>query len=146
MRESVASLALIARQQSGETEWLVQWNDNWKRYALIGGHKHDDETFRQCLVREINEELGLREGVDVVIDEKSVTRAHYTAWSHGAGEVTAYTIDLYDVELIGTGPAKVAADPSNRWLTVDEIQRQETADGKPVSDTVLRLLKAANSL
>ena len=64
MRLSEAAVALIRREQDGRTFWLARWNRNWRAYHLVGGHRRPGESFRDCLVREIAEELHLREGTD----------------------------------------------------------------------------------
>src|SRR5438093_216363 len=64
MRRSEAAVALIRREQDGQTLWLAQWNPKWQRYHFVSGHRSPDETFRECLVREIAEELNLSEGLD----------------------------------------------------------------------------------
>src|SRR5262249_52840296 len=64
MRRSEAAVALIRREQDGRNLWLAQWNPKWRRYHFVSGHRRPDETFRACLVREIAEELRLREGPD----------------------------------------------------------------------------------
>ena len=45
MRESLAGLAWIERRVEGQSQWLVRWNGNWRRYALVGGHVEKDESF-----------------------------------------------------------------------------------------------------
>src|SRR5262245_5104151 len=60
MRLSVSSLAVIRRTgPDGLVCYLTQWNAGWDAFNFVGGHKHDDESHRACLVRELAEELGL---------------------------------------------------------------------------------------
>lgn len=59
MRLSEAAVALIRREHDGPTLWLAQWNQNWRTYTFVGGHRWPEETFRECLVRELGEELGV---------------------------------------------------------------------------------------
>ena len=59
LRRSEGGIALIQRTVAGKREWLAQWNENWRAFFFIGGHRREDETFRECVVREIEEELGL---------------------------------------------------------------------------------------
>ena len=60
MRQSLAALAIV-EQPGDPPRWLVQWNERWQAYSLVGGHKRDDESFRDCLRREVAEELGLQD-------------------------------------------------------------------------------------
>ena len=59
LRRSEGGIALIQRTLAGKREWLAQWNENWKAFFFIGGHQQGNETFRECVTREIEEELGL---------------------------------------------------------------------------------------
>jgi len=140
MRTSIAAAALIREVHPNETRWLAQWNPRWGRYHLVGGHKHPSESFRECLVREIGEELGLFEGVDFVAPQAPAAHLEFTAFSEGCQQQTAYTMELFEVQLCGTARQKIDAEDKNRWLTEAEIQAGQTADGKPVSATMQMLL------
>ena len=141
MRRSVAAAALIRQEQGDEVLWLARWSGSWHRYHLVGGHKRPEESFRECLVREIGEELGLEEHRDFTMAAEPVTHLEFVAWSEGAQEETAYTTELFEVQLHdGPTRAKVDAKPENRWLSEAEIRRGQSADGKPVSDTMKLLL------
>lgn len=137
MRTSFAALAIIRRRQSGTPQWLVQWNEGWQCLALIGGHKHTDESFRECIVREVMEELHLENNTNFRAAAEPLAHLEYTAWSARAQAETAYAVELFAVELIGSGAEQhVAADPDNRWITAEEIAAGRTADGKSISDTL----------
>jgi 8-oxo-dGTP pyrophosphatase MutT (NUDIX family) len=141
MRQSIASVALIRRQQDGRTLWLAQWNRRWQMYNFVSGHKRPEESFRECVVREIGEELGLWEGIDFRLPTEPPKRLEFTDWSDGAGAETAYTMELFEVELIGPAARqRVDANPQNRWLTKEEIRSQRCQDGKPVSRTMSRIV------
>ncbi len=81
LRESRASVALICRHHGDDVQWLARWNKNWSCYYFVGGHKHDDETYYECLVRELKEELGITGDKDFSALEEPVARLEYTAWS-----------------------------------------------------------------
>jgi 8-oxo-dGTP pyrophosphatase MutT (NUDIX family) len=147
LRQSTAALAVIRRQRDGRTEWLAQWNDRWQRYHFVGGHKHDDETFRQCMMREIGEELGMAAATGCAVAEQPLAHLDFVAWSEGAGEDTHYVIELFDVSLVGDAvELQAAAAPENRWLTDDHIRNGLAADGRPVSETMRRVLAEADLL
>jgi 8-oxo-dGTP pyrophosphatase MutT (NUDIX family) len=144
MRQSAAAVALIRRQNDGQTLWLAQWNPRWQKYHFVSGHKRPDETFLQCMVRELGEELGLEEGTGFRVAAEPLAHLEYTAWSESAGAETRYTLELFEVELVGAvAQQRVDADPANRWLTREEIRLERCEDGKPVSPTMARLLPKA---
>jgi 8-oxo-dGTP pyrophosphatase MutT (NUDIX family) len=76
-------------------------NEHWQRYSFVGGHKRPDESFRDCMIREIAEELLLGEGRDFLVADRPLARLEYTAWSQSAGQETRYTIELFQVQLQG---------------------------------------------
>jgi 8-oxo-dGTP pyrophosphatase MutT (NUDIX family) len=141
MRQSIAAVALIRRQQDGQTLWLVQWNPRWQKYHLVSGHKLPDETFRECMVRELGEELGLHEETDFRLAAEPLAHLEFTAWSESAGAETAYTMELFEVGLIGAAARqKVDTNPGNRWLSDEEIRTERCEDGKAVSTTLPLIL------
>lgn len=142
MRVSAASIALIRREADGQTQWLAQWNERWQAFSFVGGHKHEDESFRECVVREIAEELDLREGVDVLVSSAALHHLEYSDVSRRTGEETGYVIELFDVALIGSNAAgTVAANPANRWLSEPEIMAEQCPGGLAVSPTLKRFLR-----
>lgn len=150
MRVSEAGLALIRRDgASGAPEYLVQWNDKWQRFALAGGHRAPDETFRACCVREVAEELELTEEAEYrVAAEPVAPQIEYRALSGSAGVETLYRVELYRVELLTReATTRVAASPENRWLTEPEIRARVThGDHKGVSAQVETVLTLAGVL
>ncbi len=147
MRNSVAAIALIQWQAGGQTKWLARWNDNWNAFSFVGGHKHPQESFRDCLLREVAEELGLEPEADFLIAEKAHSHLEYVAWSDGERAETAYTMELYTLELTGDfSHEKIDGDPANRWLDPAEIQSSRTTDGRPISGTMALLLQMAGLL
>jgi 8-oxo-dGTP pyrophosphatase MutT (NUDIX family) len=145
MRQSEAAVALIRRIQDGQTFWLAQWNPKWRRFHFVSGHRRPDETFRECLVREIAEELALGEGADYQVSSAPPIHLEFIDFSESAQTETRYTMELFNVELSSGAHPKVETNSANRWLTEAEIQAGQTHDGQPVSATMRRLLEAMES-
>jgi ADP-ribose pyrophosphatase YjhB (NUDIX family) len=144
LRKSEGGVALIRRVVAGRTEWLAQWNDNWKAFFFVAGHRHGTESFRECVIRETSEELGLAANVDFQVGSNRVKRLEYAACSQSARTDTDYTMELFDVQLLNERARQHADnDPRNRWLTTQEICRLATFDGRPVSVTMGMLLDLA---
>jgi 8-oxo-dGTP pyrophosphatase MutT (NUDIX family) len=142
MRKSQAALALICRQGPAGTEYLVQWNAKWQALHLVGGHRRPDESFRDCLVRELAEEIGLAPG-DGRVAERPFAHMEYRAFSRSAGVETLYVIELFEVELSAAVLDAVAADPVNAWVEPHTIREGRAADGRAVSATVRLLFEKA---
>ena len=92
------------------------------------------------------EELGLEHPRDFTVAAQPVADLEYIAYSHRAGEDTAYRMQLFDVALTPAALARVDANPHNRWLSAAEVARQEAFDGRPVSVTLPMLLSRAGLL
>jgi 8-oxo-dGTP pyrophosphatase MutT (NUDIX family) len=140
MRRSEAAVAVIRRINEGATLWLAQWNPKWERFHFVSGHRRPEETFRECLVRELGEELGLREGEGYTVSTLPPVPVAFSAWSVSAGADTSYAMELFDVELTPAAEARTSADPANRWLSEAEIRDGRAGDGRPISATMVRLL------
>ncbi len=151
MRTSTASLAVIRRPGAdGSPSYLAQWNEKWKAFNLVGGHKRDSESHRACLVRELAEELGIVPGPDdpdaaaagqqpgplCHIAREPLGRLEYEGYSQSAGERSFYRIELFAVGLSPAALAHVERDRANRWLAEAEIEAGRCGDGKAVSDTL----------
>jgi 8-oxo-dGTP pyrophosphatase MutT (NUDIX family) len=141
-RTSTASIAIIRGGSDKRPVWLCQWNKNWRRYFLVGGHAERGEKPEACMRRELQEELKL--GPDdyrMSLREPPPTQPlTYTAWSTGAWRTSSYEISCFDVALTRSGLAKVKRNSANRWLTCNEVRNERTDDDKLVSPTTRMLL------
>jgi 8-oxo-dGTP pyrophosphatase MutT (NUDIX family) len=140
MRRSEAAVAMIRRVQDGQTLWLAQWNPKWRAYHFVGGHRRPEESFRECLTREVGEELGLGEGVDYQVSPAPPIHLEFTDFSQSTRTETDYIMELFGLELYSRANPTVEGNPENCWLTEAEIEAGRTNDGRPVSTTMRRLL------
>ncbi len=93
--------------------WLARWNDNWKALFFVGGHREGDETYRECAIREIGEELGLTPS-ECPVSASCASHLEYRAISHSAGELTEYVIELFCSHPNQEGLRKIDGDPRNK--------------------------------
>ncbi|MEO8497722.1 MAG: NUDIX domain-containing protein, partial [Planctomycetota bacterium] len=140
MRRSAGGIAVIRREENGSPRWLAQWNHHWQAFHLVGGHKLPGESFHQCVVREVAEELGLTLGDDFHVAESALSQVSYIATSRSAQEDTLYSMELFEVEIRPAAGPKIDSNPLNRWLTESEIRQQRCGDGGAVSPTMQVLL------
>lgn len=133
---SKAVIALFSRGTNEHPEYLAQWNEHWKCFFLIGGHCLEDVDSRDRAIAKASEELKvLPEQLQVA--ESLSGHLAYEALSRRTNELTSYDVQVFDAELTG---APLAANPANRWLTQDEIQKGGANDGRPISSTVAALV------
>ena len=141
MRQSEAAVAVIRRQtDDGQTRWLARWNAKWQASHFVAGHRCPAESFRACLIRELSEELGLRESAEYSKANSPPLPLDFSAWSVSALVETRYVMELFDVELVPGAQSQVAGDPQNCWLNESEIENRRSHDGKAISVTMGRLL------
>ena len=143
LSRSEAAAALICRRQAGQPQWFARWNRNWRCFFLVGGHRKKSESFRDCLVREIREELGIQENLHFVAPHTAAARVEYDAWSERTKAWTHYVFDLFDVQA-SAGLQWERADSAEpvRWLSEREVRAGRTDDGQDVSPTMIRLLSS----
>ena len=110
-------------------------------YSLVGGHVEPGESFRDCCIREIMEELELTPDADFRVAESPIVpTCEYTAVSGSAGVPTLYSADIYAVHILNIEASmKIDANQVNRWLNAGEIAKLSTSDGRLISDQVRTL-------
>ena len=144
LRRAEAAFAMFTRRNSrNEREMLAQWNLPWQRYSLIGGRREVGESFRECCVREIEEELGLRSGVDFQVAAESLgPRCEYRAYSLRQSVETYYVFEVFIATIESASSlALVARDERNRWLTDHEVRLGATEDGFAIAEQTGRILR-----
>lgn len=135
-RLSHGSLALITILDGKQHLWLGQWNDSWEAINFVGGHREHGESYRDCLIREITEELGLLLTRDFRVPAEPTKAIEYTAVSKRTDEWTRYHLMLYSVALTAGVSERLSEDPRNHWLTEQHVDVLETDSGMPVSPTM----------
>lgn len=150
VRQSRGSLVLFERRTAAGRELLARWNTGWGGYFFVGGHQHPNESSRQCLIREIAEELSLEVDKDFSLEDQPVLQLRYTAASASAGVDTAYRLDVFrGLILSGEAYEQIEAAPETRWLTIGEVETRRANNGgvvTPTMQTVVRRLKDSGCL
>lgn len=138
MRVSEAALALITRVSAqGETEYLTQWNEKWQAYSLIGGHREERESFRECCIREIEEELELKREVDFILADSPISPPlHFTGFSRSAQLDTLFVFELFEVSLL----RPIGRIGDCHWVHFVEAMSGSAADGRAIADQVFRTI------
>lgn len=142
MRHVSAAFAWIERETPAGPQWLAQWNRKWQAFNLIGGHVEPGETFRECLVREMIEELGIAANQFSVAPDR-LARIEFEAFSMPAQEVTAYQMVVFRATILSeVAYQRIVGHPDNRWLSRDELTAARTNDGREISEVALRFSAA----
>jgi len=142
----MGGVAIIQAERAGRLRWLAQWNRKWQALHFVGGHKLAEESFRECVIREVTEELGLSAAGEFHVADDPLARVSYIAHSQSAREDTLYSLELFEVAIHSPAECKVDSNSMNRWLTAGEIREQRCDDGTAVSATMERLLQQTGLL
>jgi ADP-ribose pyrophosphatase YjhB (NUDIX family) len=133
-RKSVSALAVIISNNN----ILLRFNKKSGVYFFIGGQVKGRDTFKQSLVREIAEETKLKQSHYNLMDSTTV---EFTKESKSAGELTDYTMTLYQCAIVSNAAfSLIEEDPRLMWVSMEEIMNGSASDGKPISDDIVTLL------
>lgn len=122
-RQEEVAQVLIKRTnpQTGQPEFLMQFDANAQQYQLIGGRRSpNDPTMQATMIREIDEEISnpLRYGVDytltLLIDDL-VTKPTLSATF---GALTEYHFTVYHMTDLRQ---PIALQPDDAWVPVSEV-------------------------
>lgn len=135
MRESQAAVVLIREQHDAGWRYLCHWSDSWNALHFVGGHREPSETFRECAVREAQEELGIGPA-EIVVEEQPLGRLEYVTFSVSAGVQTFYVIEVFYAAVDATLCHQITLfRPRNHWVSREEIRNGFTLKGLKVSIT-----------
>lgn len=149
-----SSFALVAIGSGEERKYLLQWNDNWGMFNLIGGKldnkKGDKDSFARTIQREMNEELGLTSHKDYHI-AKEFKPLYKRQFSRRQYVFKDYEFRVFQIELTPRHPMTVAEynlysqrispERENILVSRAEIERLRTNDNRPISETTRALLQ-----
>jgi 8-oxo-dGTP pyrophosphatase MutT (NUDIX family) len=157
--QQCSAFAFIAVGQGEQRRYLLQWNETWGVFNLIGGKldnsKGDAGLLSRALLRELEEELGLkcREDFEILRCLKTVKMRQY---SRRENKTKNYRFDIYDVtlfpQLLNTlhTPNYAARWFStcyeNVFASAEEIANLATANNRVISSTTKRILQALGEL
>ena len=149
-----SSFSLISVGSGEERKYLLQWNENWDMYNLVGGRlsneKGDRDSFARTIQRELDEELGLQSPRDyrIVWEYKPLYQRQF---SRREFVFKDYEFHVFRIEFLPRHPAtreeyewfaeKLSPDRENILATRSEIERLRIVDThKQISETTRMIL------
>ncbi|GAB4272179.1 MAG: hypothetical protein Kow0080_18330 [Candidatus Promineifilaceae bacterium] len=149
-----SSFALITVGSGDERKYLLQWNDNWGMFNLVGGKidnaKGDKDSFARTIQRELLEELGLRSPKDYRI-YREFPPLRKRQFSRREFVFKDYEFRIFQIEFLPRHPGTVeeyewfaqrlSGDRENVLVSRAEIERLRTFDNRPISDTTRVILQ-----
>lgn len=140
-----ASIALIRHHDEPEQHWLAFWNVSAKQFSFVVAERLENESWRECLDRELAWELDLRRGKDYLIS--SMARLHYeeAVVEPGSDEPSKLEIEFYVVDPYGqTGREAFRELPDSRWLSNEELRSGSCKSGEAIDPWLVDLLRKAD--
>jgi hypothetical protein len=128
-----------------ERLWLAVWDNRHCHFDFVIAERLENDSFRECLDREIAWKLPLRKGKDYLIS--SVARLHLDTAFSAAKQTSLmlYSIELFIVDLFGKMAAQsLANDPNLRWLSSNEVLSGKTNCGRNISPRLVSLITKAD--
>ena len=147
MPDRQASIALIRHHDEPEHHWLAFWNASQRQFSFVVAERLGNESWRECLDRELAWELDLRRGKDYLIS--SMARLHYeeTTVEPDGDEPSKLEIEFYIVDPYGRAGREIfAALPDSRWLTNNELRAGSCKSGEAIDPWLVDLLRKADLL
>ncbi len=99
-------------------------------WEFPGGKREPHETFEQCLVRELREELGIEVSVHELIAE--ITHTYSPRQQQGSSENVTVRLKFFRCELEKNEPRALGC-PDFKWVTAQELRLHQF----PAADAAL---------
>ena len=149
-----SSFALISVGLGEDRKYLLQWNDNWGMFNLVGGKidndKGDRDSFARAIQRELKEELGLQSPKDYRI-LKEYKPLHRKQFSRRQYVFKDYEFRIFQIDLMPRHPMtreeyeffaqRFTSDRENILVSRAEIERLRTVSNRPISETTRMILQ-----
>lgn len=149
-----SAFALITIGSGEERKYLLQWNNNWEMFNLVGGKidndKGDRDSFARSIQRKMEEELGLRSPKDyrILRELKPVQKRQFSRREFVFKE---YEFHLFHIEFLPRHPltaeeferlaTRLNSPGENLLVSRAEIERLRTKDNRPISETTRMILQ-----
>lgn len=149
-----SSFALIGVGVGEERKYLLQWNDNWGMFNLVGGkvdnEKGDKDSFARTIQRELQEELSLNSHKDYHIS-REFKPLYKRQFSRRQFIYKDYEFRIFQIELLPRHPMtteeyglyaqRLSSERENVLVSRAEIERLRTNDNRPISETTRAILQ-----
>lgn len=148
------AFALIKATKENQTHYLLQWNQKWGLYNLIGGKldntRGDDYSLARTMYRELEEELGLKPEEECLI-VNLMKEIEMRQFSHREKRFKDYFFGIFEIDLFPRMPMsatrKISAarwlstEHDNKFISRQEVENLSTHTGDPISVTTRRILQ-----
>lgn len=142
MQRFCRSIALIRKPTEHRTSWLARWQDRGRWFDFIMAEPLGDESFRECIDREVGWVLDLERERDYLVSNMAQINLDFSDALPGDAHETQILVAFYVVDLYRKSAwQKVDADRENFWLTAEQIYAGHAQDGRPINPNLRFLIR-----
>jgi 8-oxo-dGTP pyrophosphatase MutT (NUDIX family) len=154
-----SAFAFIAVGTGRQRRYLLQWNETWQVFNLIGGKldnsKGDSDSLSRALQRELEEEMGLKNGEDFELGRclKTVKMRQFSPrekkakyYRFGVFDVALFPRLLHSISHPNYAARWLSTRYENVFVSAEEVANLKTADGRAISCTTRHVLQALGEL
>jgi hypothetical protein len=142
MQEFCRSIALIRKPADHRTLWLARWQDRGRWYDFVMAEPLGDESFRECIDREVGWVLDLERERDYLVSNMAQINLNFSDALPGDAHETHIVVAFYVVDLYRKSAwQRVDADRANCWLTAEQIYAGLAQDERPINPNLRFLVR-----
>ena len=126
----IGSIGIIRRFVDENEQWLMIRDDFENTYRLIQADREENETFRDCLHKNLETELGLNPKKDYIISGLSM--AHHQAPIEWPGEERPQwvIVQFFPIQLYGQSARdKITQHSTAEWISLADIAIDKSPNG-----------------
>ena len=138
------SVALIPDSTETKPKWLCVWDNNRSCFDFVTAERCGNESFRDCIHREVLESFGLTKR-DVLVSNMAQLNLEFVDTPPESKTNLHIAVSFYLIHLYSRAARHAVKEMvEGRWLTGNELLHGETIDGWSVSPTLSYLLRRAD--
>lgn len=116
------SVALVRKTYNQRLRWLARINQSKKRLEFVIGHRLNDESFRETVIREVAWDLRLDRKRDFLVSNMAQMNLEFIDrmpghYGKSHAMVSFYNVEVYRKDIV----TQLENDPLNCWVSSEEI-------------------------
>lgn len=141
------SVALIRHPEGKERKWLVKWVSASGWWTFVTAERIGNESWRECLDRELAWVFPLRRGKDYLISSMARLHLEEIVCDSQTGEDLHVAFEFFVVDPYGRDARKTFDTlEGTRWVTTAELLGGNASDGTAIDPQLTELLLKADIL
>ncbi|HBN77613.1 MAG TPA: hypothetical protein DD473_17740 [Planctomycetaceae bacterium] len=137
----IGSVAMMRHPEEGEKRWMTLWNSKRKQFEMVTALRLENDTYRECLDRELAWKLDLQRGKEYLISSMARLHIEQELILPGDEKPTLYVIEFYVADPYGKQSFnKLEERKDIHWLTTHEILAGYGPEDRSVDPRLVYLL------